>query len=1066
MSTTPSSPSWSERLAEIRSAGSRTKRPGSLAGLAAARAAHQGQFFTSTELARLVWTIGVQTPAAHTAEDRKVSILDNSIGSGRLIQFAEADRHMIAGLDVDAASVDEIAEAAEAAGIECDLLACGMEEVRPEGFDAALINPPFSLTLSAPSMEAYSCTGWGPYGASTSALSHAYALHQALSAATVVVAILPAGYARQVFDAPSPEMEWRLRGILELPRGLFAEEGTDVAVSLLVFGGLDGSWTPTRSRIRSLADPLPYYGLAFQGYRSAHRPLSRLRDDSQATIPGTVTGDTRVRVVHNGRQIHLKCGCALTHAKVWNAVLRKPVPPFEGHRYPKGVRFVGQGTLDVELMLLQPDPMAAFEQLLTIIREAGGQPDVDPGLIGYLKRRIRRYARESAPFGHWVKGGLGRAADTVTAIVRKKELLDPTRWGSPLLRPGQEIELRRLPSGGYSASAQGSEVELREDEALGRFDMQVNAANEAWYEAFPSRLTRFPEASAAIQAELTQSGALDVAGWDYQRNDLVEALLGRHALITWRMGCGKGRAALALAMAGGRHNLVVVESHLVDELVTQAREAGLDPALWQVITRPEHCETLRRINIISYERLRRPLYTRRIATPAPAGAGEPGAASTSYVTSGRRTYASVLRRRFSRVVADEAHLLRHLSTDQTRALWALSPRRRFAMTGTPMANYVQDLLPLAQWVYGDGTAVQPFGRHRPQLEPRLWSSMAAANRGVDAFAERHVVLEWVTREWQDGLEVGAKRQVPKINNIGQLRDWAAPLMKRRHEEEPEVAKYFQVPTPTTEVVELDWDPGHLAHYIAVADQFKDWYQQAYADARKAGKNVNLAMLLARIGAVIRACNTPQKVTASRVSIKPYTPLTSKQRYVVDRLQQWSESGHKTVCYCDSPFAVEIYVRELANRGIRAVPFHGGLPIKRRTREMNQRFRFGPDPVMVATIGTIQNGLNIWQADRGLFASRFWTDTAEEQGQRRLLRPQQTRPVHFEFVHLAGSIDHYQAQMTGMKGSSARAAIDFLTPELEDQEFVHLDMILSRFVSDLADRAGINPATYREALRAA
>lgn len=1063
MSKQDQTSSWSERLASIRSAGSTAKRPGSLAGLAAARRAHKGQFFTSTDLARLVWRIGVEVPSQQADPQRRIHILDNSIGSGRLVQFAQPGRHFIGGLDVDADTLIAVAQAAEEAGLECDLLAAGMEEVQPSGFDVALINPPFSLSLASPAMTGYSCTTWGPYGPNTASLSHAYALHQALEAAPIVVAILPATYAKEVFDQPSLEMEGRVRALITLPGGLFVEESTDVAVSLLVFGP-ESERAPIKIKLAQLDDPLPDLGLDIEGFGRRPKALGRLSKTTEQTIPGEVTGNTLVRVVHNGRRIGLKCSCALTYAKVWNAVLGGPVSIIEGHRYPKGVRYRGQGKLDVELMLMQPDPMAAFEELLGIIRKAGAAPEVDPGLIGYLKRRIKRHARESTPYGHWIKGETVRKANQATA--RKKMLLDPLKWGSPLIQAGQQVELASLPDGTFQVTADGHTCQLREDELTARFHLEGEDKSE-WRCAYPSRKTLFTEVAKALDVHLRACGALDVAGWDYQANDLCEVLMGRHGLITWRPGCGKGRGALALALAGGKHNLIVVESHLIDELVDQAKEAGLDPALWQVITRPEHCEDLRKINIISYGRLRRPLYTRSVRrenTP-PAADGKP-APKVELITSGRRTYARILRRRFNRVIADEAHLLRHLTTAQTRALWSLSPRRRFAMTGTPMANYVQNLLPLMQWVYGDGVAIQPFGRHRAYLEPRLWNSMSAASRGVDVFAERHVVSEWVTRKWEDGLEHGAKRQVPKVNNVVMLREWAAPLMKRRHEQEPEVACHFQVPEPTREVVEIAWDPGHLAHYLRVADEFHRWYRQACDDARNDGRNVNLAMLLARIGAVIRACNTPQHRSKGKVISMPYMPLTSKQRYVVDRLEQWTEEGHKTVCYVDSPVAVDLYVRELAKRDIQAVPFHGGLPIKQRTRDMNRLFRNGPAPVQVATMMTIQNGLNIWQADRGLLASRFWSDTIEEQGQRRLLRPQQTRPVHFEFVHLEGSIDLYQAQMVRMKSAASGQVTDFLTPEVEDEEFVHLDMILDRFVADLAERKGIEPHTYREALRAA
>src|SRR5690606_458211 len=159
------------------------------------------------------------------------------------------------------------------------------------------------------------------------------------------------------------------------------------------------------------------------------------------------------------------------------------------------------------------------------------------------------------------------------------------------------------------------------------------------------------------------------------------------------------------------------------------------------------------------------------------------------------------------------------------------------------------------------------------------------------------------------------------------------------------------------------------------------------------------------------------------------------------------------------------VRELAKRGIEAVPFHGELSIKNRTRDMNARFRNGDAPVLVASKDTIQNGLNLWQANRGIFAARSWGHTQEEQMMRRLLRPQQYRDVHFEFVNLRGSIDEYQAQMVAMKGDTAGAALDFLTPEM-DASFIHLDQILDQFVEGLAERAGLNNSEFRDQLKAA
>ncbi|OGU23761.1 MAG: hypothetical protein A2580_17920 [Hydrogenophilales bacterium RIFOXYD1_FULL_62_11] len=1033
---------WYTELRAVQSLGSSSDRPGSLAGLAAARRKNLGQFFTGDDLAALVWQLGVAGPSAGL--NRKVSILDNSVGSARLLQFADPDKHYIAGCDVHGPTITALIDAAESHGLDCDLVAAGMESIRPSGFDVALINPPFSLALDSATLQPYSCTTYGRFGPSSAAISHAYALHQALDAARLVVAILPSTYARECFNRPTAEMTGRLRAIIDLPAGSFSHEGTQVSVSLLVFGEEPSATAPRDLKLLSLADRLPCLDMVLPERGSRPRPISTTSDDSsEPSITGPVTGNREVRIVHRGRQIYLKFKCAFMQAKVLNHVLVGPVRPMENHRYPKGVRFQGQGKLDVEVMLLQPDPMGCLRQLEAMVADMGGVPNTCASLRNYLVKRIRRHARESTPFGHVVKGDV-QASDAGKALARRKRLLDPAVWGSPLIKAGDSVDLSKLDSGDYLVTVKGSSATMREDQLLADFELPRQSSDSGWSVASPPRAEAFPQLAHSIACHLRASGAADVASWDYQLEDMVEIHMGRNALAAWRMGCGKGRLAIALALAGGRHNAIVVESHLIDELLDQLRESNVDPGLWQVITKAGHCEQLRRINIISYNRLRMEL--------------TPGA--------GRRTFASRLRRRFSWVISDEVHLLRNTETAQSRALMQLSPRRRVGMTGTPIANYVQNVLPVVQWVYGDGTALQPFGRRRAYLEQRLWTSMSASVRGVDEFANRHVVTEWVTRAWEDGMQVGAKRQVPKIAQLDRLRAWSAPLLKRRHETEPMVAAHFHVPEPTVYTTTLDWDDAHLAHYIKVADEFANWFRDAYKDASNQGRNLNLIALLARIGAVERACNIPQRASTSKVRVLPYAGLTSKQRYVLDRLATLTEQGHKTVCYVDGPTAVRLFVAELAKRGIEAVPFHGDEPIKARTRRMNERFRKGPAPVLVASRDTIQNGFNLWQADRAILACRSWTHTQEDQLMRRLLRPQQTRDVEIELVNMRGSIDEYQAQMTQMKGDCAGAALDFLTPSTDNDEFIHLDQILNRMVADLAERSGFEAHEYRKQLQAA
>lgn len=84
---------WYAPLAEIRSLGSTQAKASNLGGLAEARRQHLGQFFTTNEIARFMFDFVADL-------DGVDSLLDNSIGSGRLLQFADPTRHKIFGVDV------------------------------------------------------------------------------------------------------------------------------------------------------------------------------------------------------------------------------------------------------------------------------------------------------------------------------------------------------------------------------------------------------------------------------------------------------------------------------------------------------------------------------------------------------------------------------------------------------------------------------------------------------------------------------------------------------------------------------------------------------------------------------------------------------------------------------------------------------------------------------------------------------------------------------------------------------------------------------------------------------
>jgi hypothetical protein len=443
---------WYAPLRQLQSLGQTAPRPGSLAGLHAARQSHLGQFFTTDALARFIWQL--ITPAiqrAQTNTPAQVALFDNAVGTGRLFQFADPDAHYLAGADIHDASLDALITACEAAGFDTDFLYGGMEQITPSGFGIGLINPPYSLTLSSPTLSPYPCTHWGKFGPHSHALSHQYALYQALDACDIVVAILPRSYTDTL--PGTPDLAPRLRAIYHAPRRSFAEQNTDVDVSVCVFDIFPTDEPASITTLASLGETVPDLGLTCRT-RQAIIPRLSLHGitDDTPTVTLPVTGNRTVRVTHNQRRIILKFACGLTQAKVMNGILDSRIDSCRTrkHRYPQGLRYTGEGKLDIEVYLAQPDALAAFEAFIDSIRVFGGDPEIDPGLTRYLQKRIRRHARQYVPLRHVVydQHGLEQNIEQIRATAVKSHVINPEAWGSPVIQAGDTLTFTRDHSDG------------------------------------------------------------------------------------------------------------------------------------------------------------------------------------------------------------------------------------------------------------------------------------------------------------------------------------------------------------------------------------------------------------------------------------------------------------------------------------------------------------------------------------------------------------------------------------------------------------------------------------------
>lgn len=1000
---------WLDTAQRITAKGLTAAKATSLGDLHRRRQETQGQFFTPDAVAAGMWRL---LSGLFDQTERSLTVVDTSVGSGRLLNPAPIDRIEAFGIDTDERCIAALAEAAEVTGHDFEFKVGSMADAELSGFDIGIINPPYSLHLESPHLMPFDCTTYGKFGPHTAANSHEYALAQALDGCDYIAALLPAS-----MEARCRESD-RLHALYALPASAFKAEGANVRTIIALFDRKPVEGYVVSADIANPSDSNSWPAAALTPPRP-YGNRARLRlggiDESVPTITLPVTGDNRVGLHHHGRKLVLHFRCGLTQAKVLNGIFEKDVASLERHRYPSGFEYVGSGRLLLDSYLLQSDPHKAFAAFIDSIRRHGGSPEVSPTLRGYFSKLVKKHSIAIAPFRKVVKGC---ASQSVKLVAKRSTLLIPGQHNSPAIRRGTELSASII-DGDYQICVDGVSAQLRRDQVQGRFMIEEDGAiNAGWQEIHAGLAHSHPEQF------LSACGQIEAAGidwlWPYQKHSFAELVTKPYGSVAaWMQGTGKARLALALAWIS-RKGLICVESGLVAEMLREVEKLGITAEV-QVIRSPEDCRALKKINIVSYHALR--------------------------ARHGKRTLASYLRRRINTLVSDEGSLLRNDDTQQSRAVAQVAARKLYVLDGTPIANYPRDLLKIAAITTGHGVAHQPYGiGNTHHMHGNLLRTASATPRGIEAFSEKHIVTEWVTNEFKEDFK-GAKREIPKINKLGEFRNWVAPFIQRRVRTEPDVAPYAGCPEPTFENHSIPWDEDHFAHYLQTCIEFAEFYRQHKQDQLANGKGINLTLVLARIQAVQRASNCPHSPGKNAIGI--YHAPTSKQRAIVKRAAELVGEGRKTMIYAGTPAAVQRLCRLLTEAGLKAIPFHGEIPIRQRTRELDDEFRFGDADVLVCS-WVAQRGLNIPQAKAILFYERDWGGDTEPQAIARTQRPEQDVSVIVERFHLDGGIDEYMAQMQDWKQSAADAALDWGDGATEDDVFQHLDTILGNFVKAVYD----------------
>ena len=1031
---------WYTPLLKIKSKGQKTSKARALHELHQKRLEHQGQFFTPLKISEWIWE--QINPVLDQVDDPggKLDIADNSVGTGRLLYPANPEKHRLHICDTDVEALDAFHECAQKAGFIVNAHNTSMQNMRMENIHAAIINPPFTLHFEGPNLEKFPTNSFGKFGEKSAAISQTYALEQALSGADLVVAIVPLTEAQRIKSIPHQLQ--RLRVIAHLPQNAFKTEGANVKTCILFFDQLKKD-EYTEIDLKDLSTPIGVK-LTPPTHKKSRGDFINYDFKDEPSILTPVTGDNRVRVYRNGRHLQMKFHCGLTEARVMNAIMESKIPwqdraceQFGEGRLPYNIQYTGQGKLMLDLYLSQKDPLGELEKLEKLISREKGQPSIDEQLRNYMIKRHKRLIRQKKGFARWVKvTALSQAYEDKSEVeVLDDYVMNPDIWGGPIALKGDKINLVKMDDAAVEVEFEGQTFKQSKDYFLKHCHApeKVKGKKAEWKRIGTSMAERNPEIAHEARLNLEKLG-IDKWTWDWQQHDIIEcAMTPLGVIASWDMGLGKTRLSFgACLMDPCKHALICVPAHLVDQFMDEAHDLGIE---LNVIRKKKDVSNLKKINIISLPRLR-----------------------TEFENG--KSFGKHMRRWFGLVIIDEGHCLRHHTTQQSRAARDLSPRKRIILSGTPISNYPRDIWPVANWAIRGGHIAQPYDLYEFYPNPNGFLDARYMRRGIDVFREKYVTLEWSTNHFNEDMEQGAKREIPRIRNLESYRNYNQSFILRRTRNEPDVAPYIKFPEAEEITHDLEWDDKHLGHYIKVADEFKMWFTDAMKEAQKNSRNISMIATLARIGAVEAACNHPHDPVKNcpRFIGDP----TSKERAIVDRAVEIAKNNRKAVIFTQSPKSAERLTQMIKDAGEHAAAIHGAVSQKDRTGIIKDQFRKGALPILVATFGVAQTGLNLPEASHVLLACRQWTATVEYQSIARVLRPEQKNKVIVERFHLKGSIDDYQGQMVEFKKDASDSGLDFADPSMEQQEFLHIDHILEDFVKNIIELRGIK----RHALKSA
>ncbi|MEO6323991.1 MAG: helicase-related protein [Thermoanaerobaculia bacterium] len=286
--------------------------------------------------------------------------------------------------------------------------------------------------------------------------------------------------------------------------------------------------------------------------------------------------------------------------------------------------------------------------------------------------------------------------------------------------------------------------------------------------------------------------------------------------------------------------------------------------------------------------------------------------------------------------------------------------------------------------------------------------------GAKRFLSEFGTYEFVTRQFEETLHEGRAKLLPEVSNLNRFWRLMAAFTVRRRKDD-----VFCLPEKRRQIYLLTPDPDHARLYRDYADWAQKEIQQAM---RQNDGNPNMGVISNALWKLRYAATCPVAVDYLDRGF-----LTAPTWNKLDKIRELTKAafdrGEKTIVFSGLRVMVAAIVRHLKAAGLKLLPITADVPTSKRF-DLIQQFSADPESAaIVASLNCLNRGFTITAANHVILVDLEYSPEATEQAEDRVHRPGQTKVVEISYLLSKDTIDQVMHEILLQKAEAIRHAID-------------------------------------------